>query len=529
MRNFYLFIGLVFCFSLKPAVAQVYQMSNTTVNTCAGTFYDSGGNNGNYANNQTLTMTFCSSQPGTCIRLSFTNFDVENTYDYLYVYNGSSAAAPLIGTYTGTVGPGVVTGTGGCITIVFTSDITVTNPGWAATISCVNCNNGGCASTCNGGPAPANDACSGAQNLGNLPVPSPCPGGAGAISVTNTTNLCATAEFPYTSLLGCQPAGNMASPASDVWYQFTITGPSLNVSISGGLITPNVGLYEGTNCANLIPRGCAIGAGGTLNTTFGGLAPGTYFLQVSGGSVTDQCTFTLSLQNNYDCTGCVIQSGLTANPPPVNGVYNAGQTVNFCYTITDYNQTSANWLHGVIPNFGPGWNMSTFTPISATNCSNQGTWNWYNTNVTSSATGATTGPGFYYESALGNALAMTDGNPGNNFGDNNATNTCDWTFCWSVTTLPPSQCVSGTSLNISINTLGDGESGSWTSLACTQDPITNFFASLNCCQAPLLSVVNPVCPGQNTGSVTAQGQGSSPLGLPVDQQCGSNFTQSGKS
>ncbi|MFM7900479.1 MAG: CUB domain-containing protein, partial [Bacteroidota bacterium] len=298
---------------------------------------------------------------GQCVSLNFTSFNIESGFDYLTIYNGPNTASPVIGTYTGTSSPGTVTATSGCITLVFTSDIIVTAAGFSATISCAACpNSGPCTASCNGGPPPANDACSGAQNLGNLPTPPSCAttNGVGPWTYFNTTNLCATAEQPYTSLLGCQPSGNMPSPAADVWYRVNITGPTLNINITG-LQSPTVGLYAGTNCTNLVPRGCANGAGGVLNTTFGALAPGTYFLQVSGGSVTDQCNFTLGLQNNYDCNGCVIAANLTATPPPINGTYQAGQTVTFCYTISDYNQTSANWLHGVVPNFGPGWNMAS--------------------------------------------------------------------------------------------------------------------------------------------------------------------------
>lgn len=506
-----LFLSSFFFLLWSKVSAQTYNMSAGTINACSGTFYDSNGGAGDYFNNENITQTICSSVAGQCVRLVFTSFDLETNYDYLRIYDGPNTSSPLIGTYTGNVGPGLITSNSGCITLRFTSDGVGRYTGWAAQISCVPCASGVCATTCNGGPPPANDACTGAINLGTLPVPSACPGGVGGLTTLNTTNLCATAPSPYTSLLGCQPAGNMASPAADVWYRFDVTGPSLNINISGGLTTPNVGLYQGTSCANLIPRGCAIGSGGSLNTTFGALTSGTYYLQVSGGNINDQCDFSLTLQNNFDCAGCVIQSNITANPPPVNGTYNAGQLVNFCFTITDYNQTSANWLHGVIPSFGAGWDMSTFTPLSSTNCSGDGTWNWYNTNITSSATGNVTGPGFYYESDFGNINGVTDGNPGNNFGDNNAANSCDWTFCWSVRTLPIGSCIQGASLNVNVNTTGDGESGSWGSLACTQDAVTNFFAALTCCQAPVINFTNPTCPNSSNGTATALGQGTGPF------------------
>ena len=507
-------LAWVFLTMLYPgkAHAQNYNMGNSSVSTCGGNFYDSGGPGGNYGNNQNYTMTICSNTPGTCVRVTFTSFDIENGYDFLYIYNGPNTASPLIGTYTGTNSPNIITGTSGCLTFRFTSDIIFTNPGWTATISCVTCSaGGGCSSTCSGGPAPANDACANAQNLGALPAPAACPNGVGAWANFNTTNLCATAESPYTSMLGCQPSGNMASPASDVWYRFTITGPTLNVSITGGLITPNVGLYAGTVCNNLIPRGCAIGAGGILNTSFGGLAPGTYYLQVSGGSLNDQCDFTLSLQNNYDCAGCVIQSNLTVSPAPINGTYQAGQAVTFCYTISDYNQTSVNWLHAVIPTFGPGWNLSSLTTVPANSCDGQGYWAYYNQTFTSSATGLVTGPGFFYQTPLGDFDGIyPDANCGDNFGDNNPLNLCDWTFCFTISTMPPGQCVQGASLNITIDTYGDGESGSWTSFACSGDPVTNFFATLACCEPPVVNTTNVTCPGLTNGSAIGTGQGTGP-------------------
>ncbi|HRH67750.1 MAG TPA: hypothetical protein PLU53_15745, partial [Bacteroidia bacterium] len=487
-KQLLVFSAFLFCI-LHTVVAQTYNMGNSNISACAGTFYDSGGNAGQYLDNENSVMTFCSSTSGQCVRLTFTSFNLETTFDQMIIYNGPNTASPVIGTYTGTTSPGTVTGTSGCLTIAFTSDGSVTRAGWAATVSCVACGGGPCGSVCNGGPAPANDACSGAQSLGLLPVPTACPAGIGTPLTLNTTNLCATAETPYTSMLGCQPAGNMASPAADVWYSFSITGPTLNVNIAG-LQTPEVGLYSGSGCNNLVPRGCGIGANGALATTFGSLQPGTYFLQVSGGNLNDQCNFTLTLQNNFDCAGCVIQSNLTVNPPPVNGTYQAGQTVNFCYTITDYNQTSSNWLHAVIPSFGAGWVLGSITTTPANRCTanlTPGTWSWYNSTFTSTATGLTVGPGFFYETSAGNISGVADGDPGNNFGDYNPNNTCDWTFCWSATTLPPGQCIPGASLNISIDTYGDGETGSWTSYACSGDPIIQFFAQLACCTPPQIT------------------------------------------
>jgi PKD repeat protein len=120
----------------------VFNMTNGTVTTCQGDFYDSGGASGAYQNNENYTETFLPSTPGYMVQMNFTSFSTEAGYDYLRIYDGTSTAAPLIGTYNGTLGPGLVTATNidGALTFNFTSDGSVTPAGWAASISCQNPN-----------------------------------------------------------------------------------------------------------------------------------------------------------------------------------------------------------------------------------------------------------------------------------------------------------------------------------------------------------------------------------------------------
>ncbi|HMR47300.1 MAG TPA: gliding motility-associated C-terminal domain-containing protein [Bacteroidia bacterium] len=499
---------IAFCvlyFVANVTLAQDIFMSNGVVSGCSGTFYDSGGDSTNYANNENYVYTICSDQPGKCIQLSFQSFAIEKDFDFVFIYNGPSTSSPLLGTFTGTNSPGIITATSGCLTIRFSSDYTVNRGGWKAYINCINCPVNGCP-TCNGGAPPPNDACSGAQNLGVLPAPAACPNGIGAVSLTNTSNLCATSEIPYQSLQGCKPIGNMSNPATDVWYKFSLTAPVLDITING-LITPQVGLYSGTGCGNLVPRGCAIGGGGYLYTTFGGLAAGTYYLQISGGNMNDQCNFSLSLQNNFDCSGCVMQSALTVSPPPTNGFYLSGQQVTFCLNVTDFNPTSANWLHGIAPKFGPGWDTSTLIALPPSSCSNNGFWSWYANPIISSANNQPFGPGFFYETSAGNSSNTQDNNPGNNFGDNLGQN-CTLNFCWKINTLPQSLCNFGTNLNVFIETYTDGESGSWTSTACANDPVHDLYATLACCIPPVVAITQPVCFGTQGSAIgTAQGSG----------------------
>jgi hypothetical protein len=121
----------------------VYIMGTSTVSTCTGYFYDPGGPSAPYSNNQDFTMTLNPATPGATIKVVFTSFSLEAhsscSYDFLKIYNGSSTAATLLGTWCGTNSPGTVIAENatGSLTFVFHSDGSVTPDGWAATVSCL--------------------------------------------------------------------------------------------------------------------------------------------------------------------------------------------------------------------------------------------------------------------------------------------------------------------------------------------------------------------------------------------------------
>jgi N-acetyl-anhydromuramyl-L-alanine amidase AmpD len=108
----------------------------TLYTTATGTLYDSGGNAGNYSDDERITWTI---QPtnATSVTLNFSAFATENTWDYLFIYDGANTAAPLIGYYTGTTSPGTITSSGGALTLEFRSDCATQASGWAATWSSV--------------------------------------------------------------------------------------------------------------------------------------------------------------------------------------------------------------------------------------------------------------------------------------------------------------------------------------------------------------------------------------------------------
>lgn len=114
-----------------------------TVTISHGFFYDSGGPNGNYSNNEDYVMTF---QPATNgkIRVTFTRFEVDESsysayYDYLYIYNGPTASGSPTAIYSGFNSPGTVTANSpdGSLTFKWHSGSSYTKAGWEATISVV--------------------------------------------------------------------------------------------------------------------------------------------------------------------------------------------------------------------------------------------------------------------------------------------------------------------------------------------------------------------------------------------------------
>jgi hypothetical protein len=110
-------------------------------NNCSGSFVDFGGTSNVYFNNEDWVLTI-SPVNAQDVTMSFSSFDLEDQYDFLYIYDGNSTAAPLIGTYTGFNSPGTVTSSGPDLTFRFISDPGVQNAGWEAIWSCTQLSTG---------------------------------------------------------------------------------------------------------------------------------------------------------------------------------------------------------------------------------------------------------------------------------------------------------------------------------------------------------------------------------------------------
>ncbi|MBB6370188.1 T9SS type A sorting domain-containing protein [Chryseobacterium shigense] len=116
------------------------QVFLTDASWCDGAlFTDTGGQTAGYRNDETIVKTFYPSSGA--LTMTFTEFALEQDYDFMYVYNGPSTASPLFANgnnLTGSTIPGPFTSThsSGAITVRFVSDPGVTDNGWKATFSC---------------------------------------------------------------------------------------------------------------------------------------------------------------------------------------------------------------------------------------------------------------------------------------------------------------------------------------------------------------------------------------------------------
>ena len=103
----------------------------TRLEASSGTLTDSGGPDGDYGNDE-RRLWLIQVDNAQSITLDFSEFDLEDNYDFLWIYDGSTVFAPLIGRWN-TTSPGTVTSSGNSLLVEFRSDCATTAAGWVAT------------------------------------------------------------------------------------------------------------------------------------------------------------------------------------------------------------------------------------------------------------------------------------------------------------------------------------------------------------------------------------------------------------
>lgn len=106
---------------------------------CTDSIYDMGGPGRNYYDNESYVYTIAPT--GTSkVRLTFSQMDLETGFDSLYLYDGNTVTAPVLGAFSGTVIPGIINSTGPSITVKFKSDGATVKSGFKAIWNCIQDN-----------------------------------------------------------------------------------------------------------------------------------------------------------------------------------------------------------------------------------------------------------------------------------------------------------------------------------------------------------------------------------------------------
>jgi uncharacterized repeat protein (TIGR01451 family) len=123
----------------QQAASTIIMGATSVATTCNANFYDSGGLTGNYLNNQTQTLTVYPATAGGQLSVTFNSYSLEDNYDYLTIYSGTNINSPILATLNGNATAPVTytsAAANGALTFKWTSDLTVIEAGWNATISC---------------------------------------------------------------------------------------------------------------------------------------------------------------------------------------------------------------------------------------------------------------------------------------------------------------------------------------------------------------------------------------------------------
>jgi hypothetical protein len=133
------FHGWTAAISCAGPVIPLFPITDTAVTVCEGLFYDSGGQFGNYSDNEDRVMTFTSST-GQYLKFDFNpNYFNIGVNDSLFIYDGNSTSAPMYAVLTNSnLAPFALTSNTTSFTFRFKSDGSTNNTGWQAWITCVS-------------------------------------------------------------------------------------------------------------------------------------------------------------------------------------------------------------------------------------------------------------------------------------------------------------------------------------------------------------------------------------------------------
>jgi|694.fasta_scaffold14445_15 hypothetical protein len=391
------------------------------------------------------------------------------------------------------------------------------------------------------GPIPAtcvdNDDCNAPTVIPFTPGTPQC-----IIDCTNGSN--PGPNFPGTN---CQDF-----PNPTVWFQLTTgaTATSMNIGLtSATMINPYFSVFTTSNCFVYNTINCTQGNSGSVSATVQLNPFTTYLIAVSNnGAATGY--FNMCILVNNDISACNTNNSLsvtaTSMGSPFSGPFQQGEQVTFCYNVTNFQQVNCNYLQGIVPTFGNGWDPSSFNglgmPVNVSTSiatagtlqliplvndvcagSPSGAWSWfpsgsatYNILFNGQLLPNTNLPGgwFFLNSfdPLTGFCSPDPLDPDFSLGDGNFNaclpNTFDWQVCFRLTAGGPTQCSNGTpNCSVTIRTFADGEIGAWTDDACADDGTgaETFSTTICCTSAPAVTPSVSYCRNAPAVPLTAVG------------------------
>lgn len=321
----------------------VFTSINGTTNLgCGSVFTDTGGDTGNYSNGENLSWEVCAPSADEYVSVNFTEFQTEAGWDYFTIYSNGD----FVGEYDGSNSPGIVNSTlGGCLTFEFSSDGSIADLGWVASITCETC------SSSTPGIDGQEDFCylAGTVDLENIITPGEVGG---------------SWEFPTDSGLltgSTLDISTLAAGSYDAYYlyaaidgcDFDTTVATVNVfaasnagenSLVEACINSFVDMFDAFTSPVDLDGTWYDPANQPTSATFGtGGMTGLYnYTYVASNGVCPNDTSDVVLQL-LDCVASIEESTLTSvsvYPNPSNGlVYISGEfdNENFSYEVTDLN------------------------------------------------------------------------------------------------------------------------------------------------------------------------------------------------
>lgn len=209
-------------------------------------------------------------------------------------------------------------------------------------------------------------------------------------------------SYAISTMTGCLESANPESTVSEcdfgtyptVWFKIQTDGNAVQLITSvstNGSWSPVWAVYYGSDCNNLIllsggdtkTPGTAVPCGmqsphsvGIPKGQDGISSITTLYVAVSTRDFVDDPDFVLNAYTKAACTSCLgdldcslvphaklLVTQRSGDRPLDDPYFCPGERVTVCLSFTyDASHTGNNWFHGLIPDFGPGWDLSAFNP-----------------------------------------------------------------------------------------------------------------------------------------------------------------------